>query len=503
MLIVLSAVLLLSTAFGLRVSIMDSSGGELLGVQTVSLPGALGDINQVRLTADGRFAVTAPFAPVHGADNHFVDVTDLKNPSAAPTQIDIGNYYYPTNLVLTRDNIVFVRATGFDSSQPAGSPTEGILSFYLNTGPDVNQPTGENFSFLAINRPDGSADNSLIPVDFGVGKEGQFVVFTNGASIDIVSLDGKYSYPITIIPDNRYTPLTDPQDTTDDYLAITRLDVDPSTDIISITVNGRSQGANYSELYFYQMYESGPNYGNVSQLKLVTFDQLPAGTSMTPGSNAITPDGQYGYFVLDNGSLCRVALDGQVLNSHVDILGTYTSVASTDLANRGPRLVEYDRGTKSVGIVGRGSVVQVRRPGSVTRPAYISGRGRVTRPAYVTIGEKPGLVLALLGIAGAVSSAREVTDFGAGEVGISNIVYDRNGTPMLTNYSGDLLSIGSGGLAELGESVARIGPLTLSTDGCSLLGISSFSLDSTGNEDMNNPGALVIMNLQDPRVVTP
>ncbi|HYL99889.1 MAG TPA: hypothetical protein VEZ90_13115 [Blastocatellia bacterium] len=497
------ALLLVLSLVGVRVSRTDSSNGQLLGVETVSLPGALGDVNQVRITGDGRYALVAPFAPVHGPDNHFVSVTDLQNPSAPPTQIDLGNYYYPTNLFVTQANMVFVRATGFDPSQPSGLPSEGILFFHLNTAADQSQPSAENITFIPINRPVGSSDNSVIPVDFGVGLLGQFVVFTNGASIDLVSLDGRYSYPITIIPDNRYQPLTDPQDTTSDYLAISRLDVDQSTDIITITVNGRTQGTNYSNLYFYQMFESGPNYGNVNLLKLVTFDELPAGTSMTPGSNATSPDGRYGYFVVDNGALCRVALDGDTLGTQVDVLGSYASIAAQDPANRGPRLLQYDKLSKHFGIVNRGNIVRVRRPGNVTRPAYISGRGRVTRPAYVAINEVPGLVLGTIGFDGLISNTREFADFGTGEIGISSIVFDCNGAALFTNYSGNLISIGNGGATGMGKSVARIGQLALSADGTSLVGISSFSLDAAGNQDMTNPGALVIMNIQDPPINTP
>ncbi|HYL98593.1 MAG TPA: hypothetical protein VEZ90_06530, partial [Blastocatellia bacterium] len=331
-------------------------------------------------------------------------------------------------------------------------------------------------------------DPSYTPTQFGVGGQGKVLVYTNGASIFSVSLDQGYKYQVDLVPLSSYQPQVDPNDSTGDFDEITSLSLDPSTDIITIGISGRSAGQNFSQLYFYKLNEdAGSAFGTLDLLKLVDKGQFPAGTSMTPGSNAVvSPDARFGFFALDDGSLCDVRLAGDITEPRIAVLGTYSSMIAADPMNRGARLVQYDGATNSLAVVKKGTVLHVRRP------AYSHGSPGVRRPAYIS--ETPALVLARLSADDSgIAASSELNSFGSGEQEISNIVFDGSGGGLLTTGSGSVLSVNQSGAQVLGGAVPRIGELVSGSAGAALVGLSSYDVDQNGN--IVDPGSLVIMSM--------
>src|SRR5215470_13556028 len=100
----------------------------VFSVKTVDLTGVSSDVNNVAFAFDGKYSVVAPFEtsdpdhqdPFQG-DNHYLVVTELANPSNQ-FKLDLTTIgqsqttcYYPTHLVVSSNNIAFVRATAADS----------------------------------------------------------------------------------------------------------------------------------------------------------------------------------------------------------------------------------------------------------------------------------------------------------------------------------------------------------------------------------------------------
>ncbi|HKV40615.1 MAG TPA: hypothetical protein VJX67_15490 [Blastocatellia bacterium] len=510
---------------GLSVSRSASTVEQLTAVNSVALTG-VSSANQVGLSPDGKYSLVAPFWPsaVGATDNHYAFVTKLASPGSGPFPLNLqdaqGNwsYVYPGTLAVNAAtsgggvNQAFIRTTKV-SSDPSiqAAPIEGLSFFSFSTNqkkprivtqngvefipidPVGSTPGSGAFSAAASISPD---DRSYTPSDFGLGKNGTTLVDSNGASFTVVALDKGTQYPVALMSD--YSPLVGPDDGVTPFHEVTYLGVDQATSTVLVTVNGRDQlGSNFSELYFYKLHEdpADPAYATVDLLKYVRLDEGAGAASMTPGSNAVvTPDGKWGYFALSDGSLVRVALDGNLASTKLESLGQYSAIAAQDPLNRGPRTVVFSGDYRSIGIAKRGHRLRSRRPAGIART------GALNRPAVSAIFESPGAVVVGLAKDGTVASVDSFM-FEA-ESSISNIVFDPSGLPTVAGGdSGSLLCLTPDGVVSLGATPVGIRSLMLDSTRSSLLGISSDeSANGTGDpgSDPSGPvtGALVIMKLR-------
>ena len=468
------------------VSFSDSPAAGVSSVSTVGLGGMSSQLNTVGFALGGRYALVAPYAPVNGDDNHFLYIVDTQNPGAPPIRKNLNFCFYPSNLIVTPQNGAFVRATCAGSPDGSVAPGEVINYYQLQTANNKVRLLGSSLLTFYI-PPVPGRDPAFTPTSFGIGNQSKVLIYTNGASIFSASLDQGYNYQVDIVPLSSYQPQVDPNDPTADFDEITGLSVDQATDIVTVTVTGRLQGQNFSQLYFYRVNEgAGSAFDTLDLLKLVDKEQFPDGATMTWGSNAVvSPDSKFGYFALDDGSVCSVRLAGDITAPKITVLGQYASMVASDPANRGARLVEYDATSSSLAVVKKGTVLYVRRP------AYGHGSPGVRRPAYVK--EAPAAVVGRLGADGSFTGPSEFTDFGLGEQQISNLVFDLSGNGFLTTGSGSVLSVGQSGLEVLGTAVPRIGQLVSDSVGANLIGVSSYGVDADNN--IVQPGSLVIMSL--------
>jgi hypothetical protein len=303
-----------------------------------------------------------------------------------------------------------------------------------------------------------------------------------------------YKYPIPIVTD--YNPLQKDDDATSDYYSITNVNVDPAN-IISVTVNGRRSGQNFSQLYFYLLLESGKHAGTVKSLALVKSDELPSGVGIVPGSvPAISPDASLGFFSADDGSVWSVALSGSA-NLKLSSLGTYVSVSVLNgTAVPGPRIVQYDEAGKRVTVIRQGLVPRVRRP------TYIKHGGGVRRPTYIKLSEMPGAAVLQLNAQSQLVSSEEAQYFGVNVDSISNTALGGDGSAYFTasigGKTGVLMSLDKAGPQLFGNALPNI-KRVVSPDASTVLGMQDFDFDSSSGSpasSITSPGGLVFMSLR-------
>lgn len=476
-----------SIAFFAAISFSDTGSGEqLASFSSVPVPGASSQENTVGLAFGGRYALVAPFSPVNGNDNHFLYIIDTTNPGAPPVIKNLNGCYYPSNLLVTPQNGAFVRAT-FVGSDDGSFPPGEVIKYYNLRSNNGKVNIGNATAQMFYIQPVPGSDPTAIPTSFGVGNQGKVLVYTNGASIHAVTLEEGYDYSVDLVPEASYRPQVNPIDTVETFEAITSLQLDAATNIITVTVTGRYNAQNFTQLYFYHLNEDpGPSYGTVDLIKFIDKGQFPNSATMTPGSNAaVSPDGRWGYFGLDDGSLCRVRLAGDITSPKIDVIGWYSSMVAADPANRGPRIAQYDASSNSLALVKKGMVMFVRRP--------TNGRiGSVRRPTNIAISESPGIVFARFADDGTLAKAQEITNFGSNETSISNVGFDGAGGGVIATGGGSLLHVGLQATYVVGAVSAGIGQLSSGATPGQFVGLTSFDGSDSG---VSNSGSFVLMNL--------
>ncbi|HKF57212.1 MAG TPA: hypothetical protein VKJ45_17260 [Blastocatellia bacterium] len=470
------------------------------GLTRIQVAGLTSAENNVAFALGGRFAVVAPFAPSSSddsapLDNHYLylvdtqgshDVTlcDLDDPVTGASRI------YPTHLIVSSDNFAFVRATSID--QRTEKPTEGIAFAQINA--DQNGKISAPFQyggFFPIT-PVGATDPALMPTSFGLSNNGQYVCFTDGAQVLIADRILGNTYTIPIVTD--YVPMPPDDDGTPDFYSITSVNVD-STNVVSVTVNGRRNGQNFSQLYFYLLLESGKHAGTVKSLAIVKSDSLPLNVGITPESiPAISPDGSLGFFSTDDGSVFSVALSGSA-NLKLNSLGTYVSVSVLNgTAVPGPRIVQYDADSKRLSVIRQGRVPRVRRP------SFIRHGKTVRRPSFIRLVEQPGAAVIQLNAQTQFVSSQEAQYFGVDVDSISNTAWSGVGgsyfVASVGGKTGVLMAFDKSGPQLFGSALPNIKQV-MSPDASTILGMQDFDFDSGASEPatITAPGGLVFMSV--------
>jgi hypothetical protein len=319
-------------------------------------------------------------------------------------------------------------------------------------------------------------------LDFALGANGN-LVFTNGASIFSYNLTQGYLYQRDIVHPSTYGP--------DDNISF--LDVDQSTNVVSVSENLKTAGEDNvatvsSYLSFYKLADDG----TLTDMKRTYADQLPAGAALASGSNiAIVSDSdsQSAFFATNDGSLCSVDLLSDGSSGNVRQLYTFPELAQSDSNSPNPLSIQYDPATKSLGIVKRGFTIQISRP--------LNGkRGHISRPLNIA-SYNSVLAMARLGKKNKVASTNSFSQDFAGEGGISNFVTGPNSQWLISTYSGKLYSVGvaadlqNSQLQFLGPIGSRIDRVQYYADRTSIVALSSFALQDDGLQ-LASPGAVVI-----------
>jgi hypothetical protein len=452
-----------------------------LSAKVVSLVGA-GSNNNVQLAREGTQALVAPFessdAVKFGAEievgaltNHYLDVVNTNHPEAGPVSLNLVDpagrqYYYPTRVFFdSASGRVFLRATNLSPDSP---PAEALC--YATLGKD-----GASFddSLIGIQIP-SVGDASLMPTDFGLSRDGKLVVYTNGASIFVFDPVTGINYPVGPLVEGSYIPL---QDYLSDYNSITRLVVDRQTNNVIVTVSSRttenSVSRYASDIYIYALNEAaGPAFGTVDLVRIISRRELSGG--VPPFSDICIGHDNAAYFVLDDGSLCRVGLDQR---SVVEVLARIPALAAWPYGPGTPISLTFDDSGKTLGIVKKGFILTIRRP------AY-GGRGRsqtIRRPAYLHLHEAPVVELASFRNNGQIGNISEFSAAQMGSaqlLGVSNIAsFDGNSRAVLATFDGNLISVGSDGVSNLCKVPVLTDSLTYDSGGSMLAGISAFTVD--------------------------
>ena len=344
----------------------------------------------------------------------------------------------------------------------------------------------------------GAADNcSDAPIDFALGRNGSYLVFTNGASIFTYNLDQGYIYGVDIVPAKDFS-----QDN-----KITYLDVDETTNVVTVCWNNKLKGEDgsvktLSELSFYNLVENG----SLDLNKRIKPENFPENTAMTPGSRvAITAtnngESDFAYFVTNDGTLCQVDIDpGTNVSPSVKQLQKFDAFAQTSADDASPRNVKVDSSKRMVGIVKQGFTAQIRRPAGNNR-----GRAKNLIRTLSTFNavEEPAFALVKLSKQKSkVLSSNVFTEDFRAEEGLTNFASATEGQWMISTHSGKLYSIGTTDDPQRAslELMVQLGTRTDQIAFCSarssVVAISSLASDESG-EGIAAPGSLIVARPSD------
>jgi len=480
-------------------------------VRTVDLTGVSSDVNNIAFAFDGAYSVVAPFEtsdPEHQdpfqGDNHYLVVTELANPSNQ-FKLDLTTLggspqtcYYPTHLIVSSNNIAFVRATSADSV--THQPIAEVIAY----GPlMIDKETGAvrfDGSIISIEIPRflPSSDPGSMPIGFGVSKAGEFLVFTNGAKVLSVDIPTGNTYPVQPVPE--YAPLPDPQDPkagTLDYQTITSLDVSPNN-IVKVVINGRTAGNDFSKVYFYRLREGVKHAGTLDLLAVPVDSSQLGRAQVAPDSMiAVSDDGSLGYFATTDGWLWSVELKNSA-SLGLTSLKYYASINGESGYQACPRNVLIDPTGKSLTIVKQGATINIRRP------SYGRHGGGIRRPSYIKYNETPGFVLANINANGSITSDVEAHDQGLdnGAYAISNPVFTNDGAYLTVSYGDSqgalkLLQKSAGSFTDFGSLPGNVGSIA-SADGSKIVGIQDFEVtpQGSGPDLIIKGGSLVFMSMR-------
>lgn len=484
-----------------------ASDSELpeISVSTVVIPGLSSELNNV-IDLSGKLLV-APFAPWGEAarelgedfdpstlNNHYVYLIDSKNPSVAPLVADLG-CYWPTRVCFDQSSgTLFARGTvyvpfGNGKLQPAEVVSYLRLSSKLEFDPrpvvvPIYAVSGDPTQ-INVPRTEESWASSA-PHDFVIGRDGKFLIFTNGASVFAYNTEEGYVHRQNLVPDADYSLNN----------TISRIDIDSESNTLAVTVNERfkkrGDWRHFSDVYFFRLSERG----GLELLKKVDRTEFPDGTAVTDGSNVeIVSDSESGepkeaFLAADDGSLLKVDLTGESREGEASRLASFVELKAPEGETRGPVTVEHDSSSQWIGISRPGRVLQIRRP-AWNRPGR---RGRASRGfSFEHLTESPVLALAKRGETGDVVATNVLADFGESETSISNLVFDNESRALFTTGSGRLLSIGEtpGELVVEGDLGTGVDALSYKGDDSMIIGVRSFDSDQSSGA-ITAEGALVI-----------
>ena len=510
------AIIMLALMAMLGMPVTSSLASGSWKVSEVTLPGVNGESNNVAFAFD-RYVLVAPYAPsnpiaedadLSALDNHFLQLFDTKKPFASPVSISLQTLssgktvYYPTRVLFdSRSQIVYVRGTRFVETADGFDPVEVLAYTRLNLD-DNNKPIFNSTVSVVDIKGIGSADHcSDAPTDFGLGQNGSFLVFTNGASIFSYNLEEGYIKRVDIVPAQNFSQ--------DNH--ITYLDVDDVTNIVTVCSNNKVKGEDgsvktFSELSFYNLGEKG----SLDLNKLVRPQDFPENTAMTRGSRvAITatssnrPD--FAYFMINDGTLCQVDLDPETpVATSVKQLQKFDAFAQTSADDAGPRNVKIDSSKRMIGIVKQGFTAQIARPSNGRR-----GRTKNLIRTLSTFNavESPAFGLVKIGKKGKVLSSNIFTDDFRAEEGLTDFASGAEGQWMISTHSGKLYSVGTTDDPQRAslELMIQLGTRTDQIAFCSarssVVAISSLAADDSG-EEIATPGSLIIAKPNDVSVLS-
>jgi hypothetical protein len=477
-----------------------------LPVVSVGLGGITGTTNNTVL-AYGRYILVAPFWPSKGVaengdlelselDNSFIYVIDTKKPNgkALSKQLITGDgsgglgktVYFPTRVVFDPDSSnVYVRGTRFEEKDGEVTPVDVIAYLRLNLD-DVGKPVFGSVVVAIDIQGIGREFTGEAPLDFGFGREGELMVFTNGASVFSYNLDQGYLYEIGIVPESEYSADND---------SISFLDVDPATNVVTVcwnrkVVNQDNIASVSSEISFYRLGEKG----TFEILKRVYTDQLPEGVGLASGSNVAivsdSADSEIALFATNDGSLCSVDLRTDGVQAIVKRMYEFPELARASETDTSPLIVQYDSGKRTIGIVKPGFTVQISRPSN-------GKKGRISRPSNMHINSAPPvLAMARLGKKNKVVSTSSFSEDFEGDGGLSNFVDGQDSQWLISTYSGNLYSVEVASelpdskLTLRGQVGSRVERIDYYSDRSSVVAINSFTLEDNGMQ-VATPGSLV------------
>lgn len=472
-------------------------------VYSINLGGVTGAANNT-VMAYGRYILIAPFWPSSGVaangdldlsklDNRFLYVIDTKKPNNEPLKEDLTSavsqkgtektIYFPTKVLFdAASSTVYVRGTRFDETDEGVTPIDVIAYVHMNLD-DKGKPVFDtNIVPIDIKAVSGGYATDA-PQYFALGANGNLMVFTNGASIFSYDLNQGYLNEKPIVPPKQYSADN----------SISFLDVDQSTNVVSVCWNNKTANAHgdidvSSQLSFYQL-EKG---GTFSLMKRVASDQFPSGAALSDGSNiAIVSDNdsEFAVFTRSDGSLCSVDLQSDGVVGNVKQLYQFSELAQLSAVDAGRLMVQYDLPTRAIGIVSPGFSIQISRP--------INGRrGRISRPINIT-SATPVLAIGRLNKKNRVASVSVFTQDFDGEGGLSNFVSWQGSQWLISTYSGKLFSAGipsdlkDSKLQYVGPIGSRVERIDYYGDRDSIVAIESFTLEDDGL-GLASPGSVVV-----------
>ncbi len=504
-------IIILSLALLLVYGTVSYSPRAATSLPTYSIPlgGVTGTTNNTIL-AFGRYVLVAPFWPSTGVaengeidltqlDNSFLYVIDTKKPNNPIQSKKLSSWdskpdttvYFPSRIAFDpqRKN-VYIRGTRFEEKDDEVTAIDVIAYVHLNLDDNGKPVFGSTVLSIDIqgvtSRYTGEA-----PLDFAFGANGGLLVFTNGASIFSYNLDHGYLYELPIVHPSQYSA--------DDNISF--LDVDPSTNIVSICENRRSVDKDNvetvsSEISFYRLRDDG----TFQFLKRVFADQFADGASLAKGSNiAIMSEGdsEIALFAANDGSLNTVDLHSDGESAIIRRLYTFPELALASPSEANPLLVQFDPANRVIGVVKPGFIVQISRPSN-------GKRGRISRPSNLHLESEtpPVLAMAKLNKKNKVSSARTFSEEFKGEGGLTNFSSGQDSQWLISTYSGLLYSVsissdlGDSSLGFIGLIGSRVDRIDYYADRSSIVAINSLTLGDDGVQ-VTSPGSLVVGKMSD------
>ncbi len=477
--------------------------GTSLKVSTIELPGADGAINNTLFVFD-RYIIVAPFAPTTDPaedaelseyDNHFIHLIDTRKPEREKVSADLQSCYYPTKIVYdTASGNVFVRGTEYI---PVGEgeyePADVISQIHLNLGDNGKPVFGSTVATIRIPGRDALYSTDA-PNDFATARRGEFLIFSNGASIFTYDTAQGFLYENNFVPTQEYGP--------DNRISF--FDVDEASNTLIVAVNRKEEIEKdvwkySSRIEFFRLEENG----TATLFKEMSEFSFPEGVILSAGSNVVissdrdTGSPEYAYFVASDGSLYQVALGGSDLFATFKIMETFSDLAQPDPENTAPRIVKYDSSRRLVVVVKQGYVTQIIRP--------VNGRrGRIIRPVNSRRApESPALLLVTLNKKSTKLTSSKVYTEGLEKTGgLSNFVLNQNSQGFIATFRGKLFSVdlpedlSQSRMDLLGEIGSRVDRIAYNSARSTLAAIDSFNLNSETFE-RTAPGSLVVAKLQE------
>lgn len=499
--------LALLLSFGL-ISHSPRADGDLKAF-SIELGGLTGGANNMVLVF-GRYVLVAPFAPSTGVlengdldleqlDNDLVYLIDTKKPNSAAISKELkvwdsksGTFkkvFYPSRVVFdSSSSIVYVRGTKFEDVDGQITPIDVIA--YVKLSEDAGgKPVFDNNVVIEI---PGVSDKrtSDAPLDLAFSGAGDVLVFTNGASVFSFNVVEGFLQEVKVIAPEAYSADN----------AITFLDVDQATNIVSICVNRQTElGGEVltrsSELSFYRLNQ----FGSFQPLAHLAEDSFAEGEALASGSNVtiMSDSGKEGsataLFITNTGSLCALDLGGDA-SASVRRLYTYRELADLGGANSSPITIKYDSSQRLIGIVRSGFTIQISRPTN-------GKHGRISRPTNIHIASgTPVLALAKLNKKNKLSSVNSFSADFVEEGGLSNFVAGQDAQWLISTYSGKLYSVNltddakDTSLELVGSIGSNVDRIDYYSDRSSIVAMNSFTPDQEGIQ-MASRGSLVVVRL--------